>query len=74
VKKPKAIYNVERVVADMSLRGWNNLALARAAGLSPQTITDFLSGDRQTAKTADKIARALGYTVRRYFIRVEAVV
>lgn len=56
----------------MALRGWNNEALARAAGVSGMTVTRFLRGEAQTAKTAEKIARALGYTVRRYFVGVGA--
>ncbi len=55
----------------MALRGWNNRDLARAADLSDMTITRFLRGDAQTAKTAALIAKALGYSVRRYFSHVE---
>ena len=69
----KAVYDTRRMLADMTLRGWNDSALARQAGLSTTTTKYFLDGYRQTAKTADKLARALGYTVKRYLTRVEAV-
>lgn len=72
-RKPRARYDVERIVADMAIRGWNNGDLARAASISSMTVTRFLRGEAQTAKTAERIARALGYTVRRYFSHVEAV-
>lgn len=58
----------------MALKGWNNSDLARASDLSAQTISRFLRNDGQTAKVAERIARALGYTVRRYFSHVEAAV
>lgn len=72
-KRPRAHYDVARIVADMTMRGWNNSDLARAANVSGITITRFLRGEHQTAKTAERIARALGHTVRRYLSRVEAV-
>lgn len=71
--KRRARYNIERIVADMTLRGWNNADLARAASVSSMTVTRFLRGEAQTAKTAERIARALGSSVRRYFSHVEAV-
>lgn len=60
-------YDVERVVADMALRGWMNVDLARAASISGMTVTRFLRGE-QTARTAERIARALGYSVKRYLL------
>lgn len=68
-RRAKAQYNTKRILADMTLRGWNNRDLARAAGVSDMTITRFFTGT-QTAKTADRIARALGQTIRRYFVGV----
>lgn len=57
----------------MALRGWNPYMLARIAGLDPATVRRFLSNQVQTPKTAERLARALGYSVKRYFVRVEAV-
>ena len=61
-------YDVQRMVTDMALRGWNQTDLARAADVSAMTVTRFLRGEAQTAPTAKKFADALGYTVRRYLI------
>jgi transcriptional regulator with XRE-family HTH domain len=61
-------YDVNRLREDMALRGWMQNDLARAANVVPQTVSNFISGKSQTAKTAGKLARALGYTVRRYLI------
>ena len=70
-RKPKARWNVERITGDMALKGWNTSALARAAGISPKTADRFLRGQVQTAKTATRIAVALGYSAKRYFSHVE---
>ena len=64
----KRSFDVDRIVTDMTLRGWNNTDLARAADVSGMTVTRFLRGEAQTAPTAKKLAEALGYTVRRYLI------
>lgn len=69
----RARYNIQLMVKDMALLGWNNAALARAAGVSTMTVSRFLRGTRQTAPTADCLSRALGRPVRRYFSHVEAV-
>lgn len=61
-------YDIGRIREDMALRGWMQNDLARAAGVVPQTISNFMLGKPQTARTAAKIAKALGYTVRRYLI------
>jgi len=57
----------------MTLRGWNETKLAEASGLSVKTVNRFLCDEVQTAKTAERIAGALGYSIRRYFSHVEAV-
>ena len=68
MKPHRVTYDTDRIREDMHLRGWNAKLLAQASGRSPQAISYFLSGQRQTAPTAAKIALALGYTVRRYLI------
>lgn len=70
---PQAVWNTKRVAEDMALKGWNAQEVARRGGLSYKTVERFLSGETQTAKTAVKIAAAMGYSVRRYFSHVEAV-
>jgi len=59
-------YDVDKLRWDMAERGWMNTDLARAAGVSDMTVTRFFSGERRTPRTADKLARALGKTARRY--------
>jgi plasmid maintenance system antidote protein VapI len=46
--------------------------LSRRSGLAHRTITNFLDGETQTAKTATKLATTLGYSVRRYLAKVSA--
>lgn len=53
---------------DMALRGWSKLDLANEAGVADMTVIRFLRGERQTPKTAKKLALALGYSARRYLI------
>jgi transcriptional regulator with XRE-family HTH domain len=69
----RPVFNVQRLVADLAIRGWNDSDLARAAGVSSPTVTRFKRGEYQTAKTAELFARALGYSTRRYFSHVEEV-
>lgn len=72
-RKFRAVFNVERLIADMTVRGWNDSDLARAAGVSSPTVTRFKRGEYQTARTAERFARALGYSTKRYFSHVEEV-
>lgn len=61
-------FDGQRMAEDMALRGWNKLELAQRARVADMTVIRFLRGERQTAKTAKKLATALGYSVRRYLI------
>ena len=70
-KRPRPKFNVQRMVADMALRGWNSTDLARAAAVTPMTVSRFLRQEAQTAKTCERLAHALGFSVRRYFSHVE---
>lgn len=67
-ERPKAAYDLSRLVADLAVKGWMNTDLARAARVSDKTVSRFLTGERQTAKTIAKLAAALGYSVRRYLV------
>jgi transcriptional regulator with XRE-family HTH domain len=69
-RTPRARFDTRLVVTDMTVRGWNNQDLARAARVSDMTITRFLRGEVQTAKTNAAIARALGFRPKRYLIDV----
>ena len=72
-QQPRVVWDTSKVVADRDLRGWSTHTLATRAGLSYKTVDRFLNGEVQTAKTALKIATAMGYSIRRYFSHVEAV-
>lgn len=61
-------FDAQRMAEDMALRGWSKLDLAKRARCADMTVIRFLRGERQTPKTAVKLSRALGYTVRRYLI------
>ena len=65
-------YDVEKLRWDMTERGWLPTDLARAAAVSDMTVSRFLSGERQTARTLAKLAKALGKGVRRYLVRGES--
>ena len=71
--KLRPVFNVERLVADMTVRGWNDSALARAAGVSSPTVTRFKRGEYQTARTVEKFAQALGHPTDRYLSHIEEV-
>lgn len=69
LRKPS--YNVQRMLDDMALLGLLPTDIARRARVSDMTVGRFLRGERQTAPTAKRIARALGYSIRRYLIPSE---
>lgn len=62
-------FDVQLVAEDMAAKGWSKLELAKRARVADMTVIRFLRGERQTAKTAKKLARALGYETERYLIR-----
>jgi hypothetical protein len=51
--------NVPRLRREMTLRGWRSTDLARAARLSPGTMTTVMKGRPVSPGTLRKIARAL---------------
>lgn len=61
-------FNAALMAEDIALRGWLPIDLARKAGTSDMTVYRFLDGRSQTPRTAKKLAKALGYSVRRYLI------
>jgi len=61
-------YNVALLKTDIAAKGWLPTDLARRAKVSDMTVSRFLTGERRTARTAKKLATALGYSVRRYLI------
>lgn len=67
-ERPRARYDVGLLVDDMALKGWLPTDLARKARVSDMTVSRFLRAESQTAKTAKKLADALGHSIRRYLI------
>lgn len=68
MKRENPTYDTIRMREDMALRGWMARDLARVAGVSESGVSWFMTRKKQSAKMADKLAKALGYTVRRYLI------
>ena len=66
-------YNVVLLRNDIAAKGWLPTDLARRARVSDMTVSRFLSGERRTPRTAKKLARALGYSIRRYLVFDQAV-
>lgn len=61
-----------KMADDIALKGWLPVELARRAKVADMTVYRFLDGRQQTAPTAKKLARALGYSIRRYLISARA--
>lgn len=70
---PVVRYNTSLMRQDMAAKGWQPQDLAEKAELVPSTLSRFLNGHHQTARTAKKISTALGYSVRRYLLAESAV-
>jgi transcriptional regulator with XRE-family HTH domain len=66
-----AQYNVTQMQHDMAAKGWMPIDLARKARVDKATVSRFFDGSFQTARTAKKLATALGYSVRRYLRPLE---
>lgn len=64
--KPR--YNNDLFLRDAGEKGWSAGTLAGRAFLSESTVSRFLSGDRQTPKTAQAMARALRKPLARYVV------
>jgi transcriptional regulator with XRE-family HTH domain len=61
-------FDAERMREDIAVRGWQPADLADRAGVARSTVTRFLSGESQTARTAKKLAETMGYSTRRYLL------
>jgi plasmid maintenance system antidote protein VapI len=68
-ERPQPRYNALLLAEDMGARGWMPQDLARTADVSDRTVQRFLRNEFQTAKMAGRLARALGFSPRRYLIR-----
>ena len=68
----KSDFDLSLMRQDMAVKGWLNTDLACSAKVSDMTVSRFFHGKSQTARTVKKLARALGYSVRRYLHKVAA--
>ena len=65
-------FNVVLMQRDMVTKGWEPTDLADRVRCHKSTISRFFSGEHRTAKTAKKIAKALGQPLERYILEAEA--
>ena len=65
-------YDVELLHTDMVEQGWLAADLARKASTSHVTVHRFFKGEARTARTAKKLADALGFPLRRYIVKPRA--
>ena len=61
-------FNVAQLQHDIAAKGWQPVDLADRADVARSTVSRFLSGESQTPRVAKKLAKALGYSIRRYLI------
>lgn len=66
-------FDVDLMQRDMAERGWQSTDMAHRADCAVSTVTRFLRGEYQTPRTAKKLSKALGRSVRRYLIDASAV-
>jgi transcriptional regulator with XRE-family HTH domain len=64
-------FNAQLMAEDMALEGLTKVSFARRAGVSDMTVIRFLRGERQSPRTAKKLASALGYSPRRYLLSTQ---
>ena len=67
------IISSERVMQQLTEKGWNFAELARATGLSRERIRQIAAPPRVTYKTARKLADALGVDVKEIIVDLEGV-
>lgn len=65
---PTVTYDITLMLEDMAAKGFIQKDLASRARVSAMVVSRFLSGERQTARMAKKLAAALGHPVRRYIV------
>lgn len=67
-------FNGPLMARDIAAAGWQPSDLAKRVRpkVAVSTVTRFLRGESQTAPMAKRLAKALGYEVRRYLVIDEA--
>lgn len=61
-------FDTERLRHDAAAQGLTLSALAKRAKVSPQGVTLFIQGRTRSPKMAGKLAKVLGYPVKRYLV------
>lgn len=61
-------FDVEKLAADMAAKGWKATDLARKADVSDMAVSRFFRREAKNPRTVKKLAKALGYSVRRYIL------
>jgi len=62
------LWNLERFTEDMILKGWMQADLAERAGVDGSSLSRFLAGQAGSPRFALKVASALGWPLKRYYI------
>jgi len=68
------VYDVDLMSQDMAAMGWLPIDLARKAKVSHRRVGRFFRREFQTARTAAKLAKALGQPIRRYIVSQQQAV
>jgi transcriptional regulator with XRE-family HTH domain len=64
-------FDGQKVAFDMAGKPWDVQELAKKARLSDRTVYRFINNELQTLATARAIAKALGFSTKRYLLPVE---
>jgi ribosome-binding protein aMBF1 (putative translation factor) len=56
---------------DQAAKGWNDIDLARAAEVHQTTVWRWFAGALNSPRLAKRLAKALGFSPRRYVLRAE---
>lgn len=65
-------FDTDRMRYDIAAQGLTMTDLAKRAKVSNAAVTYFLKGQTRSAKMAKKLAKALGFSPRRYAIQPES--
>ncbi|MEZ5421010.1 MAG: helix-turn-helix domain-containing protein [Vicinamibacterales bacterium] len=68
---PRLQFDGRKLYEDAVAKGVDIAQLVDRSGKSQRTVYRFITGELQTAETAQALSRALGYSVSRYLIRSE---
>jgi len=64
-------FDGRKLARDMAGKPWDVQELAQKARLSQRTVYRFINNEVQTLSTARALAKALGFSTRRYLLASE---